>query len=169
MAVTGVINHRKFNCLCSTACYGLQQRKYQSSAICDHLSSQDSPHKWPVMGWAFPCHDIIMSSTVVSVLPNADAWRILRIRCRKNNPIWHIRVCNRILVHCSHRTGGQPPETHLKVKSREISFVHYLFLHCRIDLKFCTGHGSNTVVLCAKYQTDLTTGMGVMSKRVLGI
>ena len=47
-----------------------------------------------------------------------------------------------------------PPVTHLKLKSREISFAYTLFLSYPIVLIFCTGHGSITAVLCAKYQND---------------
>ena len=47
---------------------------------------------------------------------------------------------------------GYPPETYLKLKSREISFPHNLFSSNPIVLKFSTEHGSNTAVLCAKFQ-----------------
>ena len=48
-------------------------------------------------------------------------------------------------------------------QSREISFVHDIFLSCPIVLKFCTGHDNN--VLCAKFQTDWTTETDVMDER----
>ena len=51
-------------------------------------------------------------------------------------------------------------ETNLALKSHEISFAHNLFLSCQIVLKLCTEHGSDTAVLCAKYQNDLTTELG---------
>ena len=45
-------------------------------------------------------------------------------------------------------------ETHIKVKSRKIAFVHnfndYSMLSCQLDLKFCPERGSDTVVLCEK-------------------
>ena len=57
---------------------------------------------------------------------------------------------------------GYPSETHLKLKSREISFVHNIR---PIGLKLCTEHGSDTAVLCAKFQTNRSTGRWVMSNR----
>ena len=60
---------------------------------------------------------------------------------------------------------GYPSETHLKLKSCEISFVHNIHLNCPMGLKFCTEHGSDTAVLCAKFQTDRWTEAWVMSKR----
>ena len=45
-----------------------------------------------------------------------------------------------------------PPETHLKLKYREISFVHNIFSNCLIVLKFYTWHGSDIAVFCIKYQ-----------------
>ena len=44
------------------------------------------------------------------------------------------RLCN----------AGYPSETHLKLKSREISFTHNSFISIPIILKFCTEHGSIT-------------------------
>ena len=44
-------------------------------------------------------------------------------------------------------------QTHLTLKSGEISRVRDLFLGCVISLKFGTEHGSDTVVLFAKCQT----------------
>ena len=49
---------------------------------------------------------------------------------------------------------GYPSEAHLKLKSREISFIHNINLSCLIILKFYTEHGSITAVLCAKCQND---------------
>ena len=49
---------------------------------------------------------------------------------------------------------GCPSETHLKPKYSEISPTHNQFLKCSIVLKICTEHGSNTAVLCAKFQND---------------
>ena len=49
---------------------------------------------------------------------------------------------------------GYQSETHPKLKSREISFVHNVRFSCPIFLKFCTEHGSITAVLCAKFQND---------------
>ena len=71
-------------------------------------------------------------------------------------------------IHVSYSVGCNTrytPETHLKPKSREIAFARNLLLSCQIVLKFCTEHDSITVVLCAKFQHDLTTRMDVMDKR----
>ena len=60
---------------------------------------------------------------------------------------------------------GYPSETHLKIKSREISFAHNLLISCQIALKICTGHGSITAVLCANFQNNLTTEMNETDER----
>ena len=51
---------------------------------------------------------------------------------------------------------GYPSETHLKLKSREISFVHNTRFNCPIVLKFCTEHGN---------QNDWKLDMAVMNER----
>ena len=60
---------------------------------------------------------------------------------------------------------GCPSETPLKLKSRENSFAHDFFIRYPIVWKFCTGHGSDTAVLCAKFQNDWTTETDVMVER----
>ena len=60
---------------------------------------------------------------------------------------------------------GHPPETHIKLKSRDISSANNLLLSCRSILAFCTEHGSITTVLCAHVQTDLVTAIGVQDDR----
>ena len=50
-----------------------------------------------------------------------------------------------------------PFETRLKPKSREIPFVHNLFLSKSIVLKFCTGRDSDPVVLCTTFENNRTT------------
>ena len=55
-------------------------------------------------------------------------------------------------------------EIHLKLKSREISFVHNLMLSCQIIFKFSTEHGSVTAMLCANCQKDLTTEVDDMEE-----
>ena len=60
---------------------------------------------------------------------------------------------------------GYPSETHLKLKSRENSFVHNIRFNCPIGLKFCTDHDSAIVVLCIKFQSDQSTEALVMGKR----
>ena len=49
---------------------------------------------------------------------------------------------------------GYPSKTHLKLKSRKISFVHKICFNCPIVSKFYIEHGSITAVLCAKFQND---------------
>ena len=48
-------------------------------------------------------------------------------------------------------------ETHLKPKSREISYAQNSLLSHQIVFKFCTEHGSVTAMLCVKFQNDWTT------------
>ena len=58
-----------------------------------------------------------------------------------------------------------PSEKHHKLKSREISFSDILSFTCPIVVKVCTEHGSDTAVLCAKFQNDLTAPINVMDAR----
>ena len=44
-----------------------------------------------------------------------------------------------------------PSETHLKLKSHEISFARNIFRSYLIVLKFCIEHGNDIAVLCAKF------------------
>ena len=60
---------------------------------------------------------------------------------------------------------GYLSETHLKLKSRKISFIHNSHSKFPIVLKFCTEHGSTTVVLCAKFHNNWTIKMGDMDER----
>ena len=52
----------------------------------------------------------------------------------------------------------------LKIKSCEISFFHNICGSYSIVLKFCTEHGSHTVVLCPQFQDDLIIQTDVMGK-----
>ena len=56
------------------------------------------------------------------------------------------------------RDKDNVPETHLKPKSRELSFAHNLLASYINIVTFCTAHDSDTVAraLC-KYKTDWTT------------
>ena len=54
---------------------------------------------------------------------------------------------------------------HLKLKSREILFAHNSLLSWQIVLKFCTEHGSNTAVLCANFENDLSTYINTVDKQ----
>ena len=58
---------------------------------------------------------------------------------------------------------GYPSETHLKLKSRKISFANNIRFNRPILLKFCTEHGSITAMLFEKLQNDWTTGADVMN------
>ena len=49
-------------------------------------------------------------------------------------------------------------KTHLKLRFHENPFVHDIHLSCQIILNFCTEHGSDTAMLCAKFQNDFITG-----------
>ena len=57
-----------------------------------------------------------------------------------------------------------PSETHLKLKSRKISFVHNIHLNNPIVLNFCTEHGSITAMLCAKFENIWTTEIDIMDE-----
>ena len=50
------------------------------------------------------------------------------------------------------------PTTNPQVRER-IFFLDFIFQHfsCQIIFKICTEHGSDTSMLCAKFQNDLTT------------
>ena len=56
-------------------------------------------------------------------------------------------------------------ETHLKLKSREISLGHNLLFMCQIVLKFRTYHCSFVAGFCTNYQNDLTTETDVLDER----
>ena len=60
---------------------------------------------------------------------------------------------------------GYPTETQLKLKSREVSFVHNFVLCCSIVLKCYSEHGSDTTMRCATFQNDRTTEKYVVRKR----
>ena len=60
---------------------------------------------------------------------------------------------------------GYPSETHLKLKSCEISFVYNSYLSWPIVLRFFTEHGSITAVLCAKFQIDWTIETDIMDEQ----
>ena len=44
-----------------------------------------------------------------------------------------------------------PSKTHLKLKPREISFIHDIRFSCLIVLTFCTEHGTDIALLCANF------------------
>ena len=69
-------------------------------------------------------------------------------------------------VLCSMR---YPPETHLELKSHEISFIYNTRFNSLIGLKFYKEHGSDTAVLCAQFENDWSTEACVSDPRILGI
>ena len=46
-----------------------------------------------------------------------------------------------------------PSEFHLKLISREISFVHNLFISFSIVVQFCTEHGNDSAVFVQSFKT----------------
>ena len=120
------------------------------------------PHNWPFVRG-------IHRSPVNS--PHKDQWRgalmfsliDLRLNKRLSKQSWgwwfETLLCP-LWRHCNVLCNiGYPSETHLKLKSREISFAHSLFIRYPIALEFCTA------VLCAKFQNDWTTETNVMVER----
>ena len=57
-----------------------------------------------------------------------------------------------------------PSETRHKLKFREISFVRNTCVICPNALNFCTKHGSDTAMLCAKFQNDWIIDTDVMDE-----
>ena len=102
----------------------------------------DSPHKGSVTLKEFPCHHV---EGVEVDRETLCKWAIKTSRGR----------CN----------IGYPSETHLKLKSREISFAHEVLLDCEIVSKFCTKHGSINSVICANFQNDFKPAMDVLGER----
>ena len=58
-----------------------------------------------------------------------------------------------------------PSETHLKLKSRENSFVDIICFNCPIALLICTEKGSDTAMFYAKFQDDGMIDSDVMDQR----
>ena len=58
-------------------------------------------------------------------------------------------------------------KTHLKLKFCKISLVHNIHFGCSVFLKLCTEHGSDTAVLCAKFQNDWINLIWVMASKFL--
>ena len=54
-----------------------------------------------------------------------------------------------------------PYESHFEITSHEISFNHNLFLSWSVVLESCTEHSSDTAVLCATFQNEGETEVGV--------
>ena len=62
-------------------------------------------------------------------------------------------------------TKGYPSETHLKLKSRKISFAHNPVLRYQIALEFCTEHDSIIAMPCANFQNDYANEMDILDER----
>ena len=60
---------------------------------------------------------------------------------------------------------GYPYETHLRLKSRENSFIHDIRFRCPAILKLCTEYGNIIIVLCTKIQNDWITKKYVIGER----
>ena len=58
-----------------------------------------------------------------------------------------------------------PPQIHLTLKSREISFVHNFSTSHQIVWKLCTEPGGMTAMFCVKIQNDSRTEKGVIDGR----
>ena len=54
-------------------------------------------------------------------------------------------------------------ENWFKLKFCMILLIHNICISEKIILKICTEYGSDTAILCAKFQNNLTTDMDVMS------
>ena len=86
------------------------------------------------------------------------------VLCRNCPGFLAIQVIQWTHVSCS--SAEYPSKTQLKIKSREISFAHNLFICCRIVLKCCTEYDSYTTGFYARFQYDSTVEMGVMGDLV---
>ena len=64
---------------------------------------------------------------------------------------------------------SNPSTIRLKVKSRDIFFIHSIFHSCPITLKFCTKHDNNTAMRCAKLLSEWTTEKCFMDEQDLAI
>ena len=77
-------------------------------------------------------------------------WRCTAGSHRTCISLWGITLSLGVLCNI-----GYPSETHLKLKSREISFVNNIRVYNSIVLKFCTECSCIMTVLCAKlYSTE---------------
>ena len=83
----------------------------------------------------------------------------------ENNTIHKLRVLHDSSKKQYDGLCNRGSETHYKPKSREISFVHNLFLSYPIILKFYIEHDSITAVLCAKLRNDYTAAKDVIDGR----
>ena len=77
------------------------------------------------------CQKEVSSAGISNYIPQ-NLWDLITDPCP-----WYGGLCNNIIY---------PSKTHLKLKSREISFIHNIRFSCPIVLKFCTEHGSITAV-----------------------
>ena len=59
---------------------------------------------------------------------------------------------------------GYLSETHLNLKFCNMSFIQNTHFRSQIILTFCTEHGRDTAMLCAKFQNDLMIERNFMGK-----
>ena len=98
---------------------------------CGNLTIAPVPAKQPWWIWINTSREFIMNDCIVTTKQSTTK------PCAYFLDILYMTsgaLCN----------TGYPPETHLKLSSREISFVHKWWLNGPIVLKFCTEHGSIT-------------------------
>ena len=74
-------------------------------------------------------------------------------------------IIDMIMLPC-HFSWRLTAPKELLLKSPPNLFSNNVHMSYRINLKFCTEHGSDTAVLCAKFQNDLTTEQYVMGKQI---
>ena len=90
------------------------------------------------------CGKILCNGTLWSLI-NGDAYDFKQLM-----KIWWAFKTDYLVAWSPGAFGniGYPSETHLKRKSREISFAHNNRIKSVIVLKFCTGYGCITAMLC---------------------
>ena len=74
--------------------------------------------------------------------------------------IWYASFPSGVLCNVEY-----PPQTHLQLKSRKISFTHNLLIKYPIVLKYCAEHGNMSAVICAKLQIDWATETDAIEER----
>ena len=120
------------------------------------LHMQSLYHRGQRISWTFRTKESRMCAWNPAHFYNV----FLKRFCIRNSAIWYGQLDHK-QFHCFwianeiHDTRalcniGYLSEAHLKLKSREIPFVHNIHFSCPIVLKFCT----ECRVLCAKCQTD---------------
>ena len=114
-----------------------------------------------IMAWHRPGDKPLSEPMVVSLLTHICIWVNLSYVWPEYLCPWPIRPYT-VLDHSTKAQGGcfnigYPSRIHLKLKYHKISFTQNIYLSCWIILKICTEHGSDTAMLCAKFQNDFIT------------